>query len=184
MPGAEPARQGVDRVRATHEAFMEEALEEARQGAEVGEIPVGAVLVRAGQVIARAHNARELDKDPTAHAELIILREGALLLGDWRLSDCTLYVTLEPCFMCAGAIVNARVGTLVFGAFDPKAGAVGSLANVPADDRLNHRPEILGGVAEAASAELLRAFFRARRKGGHLGPRGHPESGRGQRDPA
>ncbi len=159
---------------------MEEALDLARRGAEVGEIPVGAVLVRAGAVVARAHNARELDRDPTAHAELIVMREGAARIGDWRLSDCTLYVTLEPCFMCAGAIVNARVGTLVFGAFDPKAGAVGSLANVVTDERLNHRPIVLGGVAEPASAALLRSFFRARRKGGDLGPRGRP----GTRDAA
>ncbi|MEZ6010189.1 MAG: tRNA adenosine(34) deaminase TadA [Planctomycetota bacterium] len=159
-----------------HEAFMAEALEEARQAAEVGEIPVGAVLVRAGQIIARAHNARELDKDPTAHAELIVMREAAVLLGDWRLNECTLYVTLEPCFMCAGGIVNARVGTLVYGASDPKAGAVGSLGNVVTDPRLNHRPDVIGGVGEAASADLLRTFFRARRKGGELGPRGRPDA--------
>ena len=172
------------RALARHEDFMAEALEEARQAAEVGEIPVGAVLVRGGQVIARAHNARELDKDPTAHAELIVMREGAALLGDWRLSSCTLYVTLEPCFMCAGAIVNARVGTLVFGASDPKAGAVGSLHNVPADDRLNHRPEVVGGVLEPDAADLLRTFFRARRKGGALGPRRRRGADAGQADPA
>ncbi|MDF1700965.1 MAG: nucleoside deaminase, partial [Planctomycetota bacterium] len=124
-------------VDAVHAAFMQEALEEAEQAAAVGEVPVGAVIVRAGQVIARAHNRREMDNDPTAHAEVLAMRDAAEQLGQWRLEGCTLYVTLEPCFMCAGAIVNARVETLVFGAFDPQAGAVGSLANVPAATRLN-----------------------------------------------
>ncbi|MDA1193910.1 MAG: tRNA adenosine(34) deaminase TadA [Planctomycetota bacterium] len=151
---------------ATHERFMREALEEADQAAEAGEVPVGAVVVRAGQVIARAHNRREMDADPTAHAEVLALRDAAETLGSWRLEDCDLYVTLEPCFMCAGAVVNARVRTLIFGAQDPKAGAVGSLANVPADARLNHRPEIVSGVLAESCGEVLRAFFAARRRGG------------------
>jgi len=142
---------------------MGEALEEAGQAAEVGEVPVGAVIVHRGQVIARAHNRREIDKDPTAHAELLAMREAAELLGDWRLEGCTLFVTLEPCFMCAGAIVNARVERLVFGATDPKAGAVGSLANVPADERLNHRPEVTGGVMAEPCGRVLKEFFASRR---------------------
>ena len=146
-----------------HDAFMQEALEEAEQAAAVGEVPVGAVVVRAGQVIARAHNRREMDADPTAHAEVLALRDAAEQLGQWRLEGCTLYVTLEPCFMCAGAIVNSRVETLVFGAMDPKAGAVGSLANVPADARLNHRPEIVGEVLAEPCGQILKDFFAARR---------------------
>ena len=150
-------------VDAVHAAFMQEALEEAEQAAAVGEVPVGAVIVRAGQVIARAHNRREMDNDPTAHAEVLAMRDAAEQLGQWRLEGCTLYVTLEPCFMCAGAIVNARVETLVFGALDPKAGAVGSLANVPADTRLNHRPAIVGEVLAEPCGQILRDFFAARR---------------------
>jgi tRNA(adenine34) deaminase len=144
-------------------AFMNEALEEAEQAAAAGEVPVGAVVVHRGAVIARAHNQRETDCDPTAHAEILALRDAASVLGAWRLNDCALYVTLEPCFMCAGAIVNARLGRLVFGARDPKAGAVGSLADVPADARLNHSPQVDGGVLADACGELLRAFFLARR---------------------
>ncbi|MDJ0974277.1 MAG: tRNA adenosine(34) deaminase TadA [Planctomycetota bacterium] len=144
-------------------AFMQEAIEEARQAAEVGEVPVGAVVVRGGQVIARAHNAREIENDPSAHAELVAMREAARLLRSWRLTGCTVYVTLEPCFMCAGAIVNARPDRVVFGAMDPKAGAVGSLANVLADERLNHRPEVTAGVLAEECGTLLRDFFRAAR---------------------
>ena len=142
---------------------MAQALEEAAQAAEVGEVPVGAVVTHRGQVIARAHNRRELDGDPTAHAEILALRDAAEQLGDWRLEGCTLYVTLEPCFMCAGAVVNARVERLVCGATDPKAGAVGSLANVPADTRLNHQPEITSGVRAEACGRILKEFFAARR---------------------
>ena len=149
-----------------HESHMREALEEAHQAAAVGEIPVGAVLVHRGQVLSRAHNARELGNDPTAHAEILVMRQAAELLRQWRMTECTLYVTLEPCFMCAGAIVNARVDAVVFGAFDPKAGAVGSLANVLADTRLNHRPEVIGGVLAKPCGDVLREFFRSRRKGG------------------
>ncbi len=154
---------GRHAARDADEAFMREALEEARQAAEVGEVPVGAVVVHRGQVIARGHNRREMDDDPTAHAEILALREAATVLGQWRLEGCTLYVTLEPCFMCAGAIVNARVERLVFGARDPKAGAVGSLADVPGDTRLNHRPTCTAGVLAEDGGALLRAFFLARR---------------------
>ena len=143
--------------------FMAEALEEARQAAEVGEVPVGAVVVHRGQVIARAHNRRELDGDPTAHAEILALRDAAEQLGSWRLEGCTLYVTLEPCFMCAGAVVNSRIDRLVFGATDPKAGAVGSLADVPGDPRLNHRPQVEGGVLAEDCGRVLKEFFAARR---------------------
>ncbi len=147
-----------------HEAFMKAALEEAQQAAEVGEVPVGAVVVHRGQVIARAHNRREMDADPTAHAEIIALREAAEALGSWRLEECTLYVTLEPCFMCAGAVVNSRVERLVFGALDPKAGAVGSLADVPGDSRLNHRPQVESGVLAEPCGRILKEFFAARRR--------------------
>jgi len=146
------------------ESFMREAYEEAQQAAVVGEVPVGAVVVHRGTIIARAHNRRELDGDPTAHAEILALREAAEVLGSWRLEDCTLYVTLEPCFMCAGAVVNGRVARLVFGATDPKAGAVGSLADVPGDPRLNHRPEVVGGVLAEDCGSILKEFFAARRR--------------------
>lgn len=142
---------------------MERALAEARRAFEAGEAPVGAVLVCAGEALAAAPNRRERDQDPTAHAEILVLREGARRLGTWRLTGCTLYVTLEPCFMCAGALVNARIGRVVFGAPDPKAGAAGSLANVLADARLNHRPALRGGVRAEACGRLLTDFFRARR---------------------
>lgn len=160
LSGHELSAQELSR----HEGFMREALDEAEQAAAVGEVPVGAVVVRAGQVIARAHNRREMDDDPTAHAEILALRDAAEQLGQWRLEGCTLYVTLEPCFMCAGAIVNSRIEALVFGAMDPKAGAVGSLANVPADTRLNHRPEIVGEVLAAPCGQILKDFFAARRR--------------------
>ena len=127
------------------------------------DVPIGAVVVKDGAIIARARNRREADEDPTAHAEILALREAARAIGAWRLDGCTLYVTLEPCFMCAGACVNARVERIVFAAPDPKAGAVGSLANVPADTRLNHNPEIVGGVLAGEASELLKAFFAARR---------------------
>lgn len=146
------------------ERFMGEALEEARQAAEVGEVPVGAVIVHGGQVIVRAHNTRELENDPTAHAELSAMRQASQLLRSWRLTGCTVYVTLEPCFMCAGAIVNARPDRVVFAAVDPKAGAVGSLYDVLADERLNHRPEVTAGVLAEECGDLLRTFFREARE--------------------
>jgi tRNA(adenine34) deaminase len=152
------------RQRALDVQFMREALEEARQAADVGEVPVGAVVVHGSQIITRAHNTRELENDPTGHAELTAMREASRLLRSWRLVGCTLYVTLEPCFMCAGAIVNARVERVVFGAHDPKAGAVGSLANVLADERLNHAPEVVAGVEAQACGDLLREFFRSARQ--------------------
>jgi tRNA(adenine34) deaminase len=139
------------------------ALDEARLALVHGDVPIGAVVLRDGQVIAARHNERELTGDPTAHAELLALRDAASVVGHWRLDDCTLVVTLEPCVMCAGAVVNGRVGRLVFGADDPKAGAVGSLYDVPADVRLNHRPPVTRGVRATECGDLLRTFFAARR---------------------
>ena len=144
-------------------AFMREALAEAHAAESHDDVPVGAVVVKDGRVIARARNRREADGDPTAHAEILALRDAAHHVGLWRLDGCTLYVTLEPCFMCAGACVNARVGRIVYAATDPKAGAVGSLADVPADTRLNHNPEVVGGVLAEEASALLKAFFTARR---------------------
>lgn len=147
-----------------HAAFMELAIAEAVAAEEHGDVPIGCVVVSAaGEVLGRGHNERELTQDPTAHAEVLALREAAAAVGAWRVLDATLYVTLEPCAMCAGAIVLARVPRVVFGCPDPKAGAAGSVLDVLAEPRLNHRPEVVGGVLEAECAELLRAFFRARR---------------------
>ena len=140
--------------------FMRLALEQARKASAQGEVPIGAVLVRDGQVLAQAHNFREIWQDPTAHAEIVAIREAATRSGSWRLTDTTLYVTLEPCAMCIGAIILARIPRLVFGALDPKAGACGSILDLPAERRLNHRVEVIGGVLEQASQELLQTFFR------------------------
>ena len=141
------------------EKFMREALAEARAAAAVGEVPIGAVVVCAGEIVARAHNRRELDQDPSAHAEFAALCSAAQTLGRWRLSDCTVYVTLEPCCMCAGLMVNARVGRCVYGAADAKAGALGSLYDLNADSRLNHRFNVTAGVLADECRELLRSYF-------------------------
>ncbi|HWX43875.1 MAG TPA: tRNA adenosine(34) deaminase TadA, partial [Solirubrobacteraceae bacterium] len=127
------------------------------------DVPIGAVIVRAGEVIGSGHNERELRGDPTAHAEMIALREAARTLGSWRVLDSVMYVTLEPCAMCAGAIVLSRLPRVVFGAFDPKAGAAGSVLDVLAEPRLNHRPEVLAGVLAPDCGQLLSAFFASRR---------------------
>jgi tRNA(adenine34) deaminase len=148
---------------AADQAAMRDALGEARMALAHGDVPVGAVVVHDGKIIASRHNEREKNGDPTAHAEVLALRDAAAQLGRWRLDDCTLYVTLEPCVMCAGALLNARVGRLVFGAADLKAGATSSLYNVCADPRLNHNPQFQHGVLAAESAELLSAFFAERR---------------------
>lgn len=141
-------------------ALMRLALVEARAALDHGDVPIGALVVSAsGEVLGRAHNERELRGDPTAHAEVLALREAALVVGSWRLSDCSLVVTLEPCTMCAGAAVLARVSRLVYGAVDAKAGAVGSLWDVVRDPRLNHRPAVVGGVLGDECGEMLRAFF-------------------------
>jgi tRNA(adenine34) deaminase len=143
--------------------LMRLALEEARAAASWGDVPIGCVVARDGEVIARAANRREADRDPTAHAEVLALRAASAAVGDWRLEGCGVYVTLEPCAMCAGAMVLARVRRLVFGADDPKAGAVGSLYDIARDPRLNHRVEVARGVLAGESAALLREFFGARR---------------------
>ncbi len=142
---------------------MRHALAEAQRAAAHGDVPVGAIVVHNGEVIASACNEREHLVDPTAHAEVLALRAAARHRGTWRLDECTLYVTLEPCMMCAGAIINARVGTVVFGAADLKAGAVGSLYNVAADPRLNHEPIVRHGVLAEECVILLRNFFEQKR---------------------
>lgn len=144
--------------------FMGEALRQAARAAAAGEVPVGAVIVRAGRVIARAFNQVELLKDATAHAEMLAVTQAEAVQGDWRLTDCTLYVTKEPCPMCAGAIVHARLARVVYGAHDPKAGAAGSALNLLQFPTLNHRCAITGGVREAECRALLQSFFAAPRK--------------------
>jgi tRNA(adenine34) deaminase len=148
-----------------HERLMALAVERAREAEGRGDVPIGAVIARDGEVLAAAGNERELRADPTAHAEILAIRAAAEALGGWRLPGTTLYVTLEPCAMCAGAIVLARIPIVVFGARDPKAGAAGSVLDVLAEPALNHRPEVTGGVLEAECAALLTAFFAARRSG-------------------
>ena len=143
-----------------HEIFMGLALREARRAGERGEVPVGAVVVREGHVIGRGHNQTVSLQDPTAHAEMLAITAAADALGSWRLENCALYVTLEPCTMCGGAIVLARLPLVVFGAWDPKAGACGSIHNVTQKPELNHRAELLPGVREPECAELLKLFFR------------------------
>lgn len=147
----------------TDEGFMLEALKEAQRAFDEDETPVGAIVVKDGDILARAHNQREQLNDPTAHAELIVIKAAAMKLNSWRLLDTTVYTTLEPCPMCAGALVLARVKRLVFGAFDPKSGAAGTLMNLLSDARLNHQVEVLGGVLEEESKSLLRHFFRLKR---------------------
>jgi tRNA(adenine34) deaminase len=146
------------------EYFMRLALREAARAPLHGDVPIGAVIVREGEVIGAAHNERELRADPTAHAELIALRDAARTLGSWRVLDAVLYVTLEPCAMCAGAIVLSRIPRVVFGAMDPKAGAAGSVFDILAEPRLNHRPQVQHGLLAEECAELLRAFFGSRRR--------------------
>jgi tRNA(adenine34) deaminase len=143
--------------------FMRLALREAERALEHEDVPIGAVVVRGGEVLAAAHNERELRQDPTAHAEMIALREAARAVGTWRVLDTVIYVTLEPCAMCAGAIVLARVPRVVYGASDPKAGAGGSVLDVLNEPRLNHRPEVVGGLLAAESSALLGSFFADRR---------------------
>lgn len=144
-------------------SFMRLALEEASCAVRVGEVPVGALLVRDGEVLSSAYNLREVLKDPSAHAEVLALRAGAGKSDSWRLAGTTLYVTKEPCVMCAGAIVNARVARLVYGCRDAKAGGVDSLYNILSDERLNHQVEVVGGILEEECADLLKRFFRDRR---------------------
>jgi tRNA(adenine34) deaminase len=146
------------------ERWMGAALQEAEAALAHDDVPIGAVVVSdAGEILGRGHNERELREDPTAHAEVLALREAAAALGSWRVLDATLYVTLEPCTMCAGAIVLSRVPRVVYATPDPKAGAVDSILSILSDERLNHRPEVVSGVLAQDAADLLRAFFRARR---------------------
>jgi len=151
---------------AVHERGMALALEQARRAEGHGDVPIGAAILREGEPLAAAGNERELRRDPTAHAEILAIRAAAEALGGWRLPATTLYVTLEPCAMCAGAIVLARIPEVVFGAPDPKAGAVGSVLDILAEPALNHRPAVSGGLLEEESATLLRAFFAGRRQEG------------------
>ena len=147
-------------MRPAYDAAMQAALTEARSALSTGDVPIGAlVLDTTGEVIGRGRNVRERDHDPTGHAEIVALRQAAATRASWRLDGCTLVVTLEPCTMCAGAIVLARIGLLVFGAYDDRAGAVGSLWDVVRDRRLNHRPEVIGGVLAGESTALLAEFF-------------------------
>lgn len=148
--------------RDTH--FMRKALAEAKKAGDIGDVPIGAVIVREKEVIGYGHNLREKDNDPTAHAEVIALRQAAARLNSWRLTNCTLYVTIEPCPMCAGALIMARIDRLVYGAPDPKAGAVDSLFDLVRDPRLNHRLEVTAGVLREECASLMQAFFRRLRQ--------------------
>ena len=143
--------------------YMREALKEAEKAMQRGEIPVGALLVRNGEIIGRGSNSRSLEGSPLGHAELTAMREASEAIGNWRFDDCTLYVTLEPCVMCAGAMVQSRLGTLVYGTRDPKAGAVGSLYNIVEDPRMYHRCIVRSGILKEECAELLRIFFQMRR---------------------
>jgi tRNA(adenine34) deaminase len=150
-------------MRQRHEQFMARAIAEAQAAAAHDDVPIGAVVVVGDEVVASAHNRREVDADPTAHAEILALREAAQARGHWRLDGATLYVTLEPCAMCAGALVLARLDRVVFGADDPKAGAVGALWDIPRDPRLNHTVEVVRGIEAEACGRLLTDFFAARR---------------------
>lgn len=158
------------------ERFMAEALREARAARGAGEVPVGAVVVRDGRVLGRGHNAPVHRRDPTAHAELLALREAGAFLGNYRLTGATLYVTIEPCAMCAGALLHARVSRLVYGASDPKAGAVVSLYQIPTDARSTHRVEVRAGVLAEACQALLRTFFAERRSEGYRSGYNGPDS--------
>ena len=147
-----------------HDFWMREALNQARAGLAMGEVPVGCVIVKADEIVGRGFNRREVDSDPLAHAEILAIRQASNTLDDWRLNECTLYVTLEPCAMCAGALVNSRVQRLVFGARDPKAGYCGTLGNLLQDSRLNHRVEIVEGILAEESGTLLSDFFASLRR--------------------
>lgn len=146
--------------------WMQIALEEAKKAEEIGEVPIGAIIVRDGEVVGRGYNRREIDHDPTAHAELLAIREASHKLGGWRLLNSTLYVTLEPCPMCAGAIVQSRIDRVVYGASDPKAGCAGTLMNLLQEDRFNHQVETVSGVMEEECGQILKDFFRRLRKQG------------------
>jgi tRNA(adenine34) deaminase len=158
--------QPVDHPLAPHEPWMRAALDQARRAFEAGEVPVGAVIVQGERIIAEGYNQREALHDPTAHAEMIAITQAAQALNSWRLLDCVLYVTLEPCPMCAGAIVQARLPTVIFGAADPKAGACETLYQITSDPRLNHRAAVLGGVLQTECRAILQEFFAEQRRQG------------------
>ncbi|MHC5022980.1 MAG: tRNA adenosine(34) deaminase TadA [Planctomycetota bacterium] len=164
MPRPRPKSARCEPVREIDLAMMRRAIELARAAAIAGEVPVGAVVYRDETVIAEASNNRELTSDPAGHAELIAMSEAGRSLGEWRLTDCSLAVTLEPCPMCAGAMVNARLGRVLYGATDPKAGACHTLYRIPTDGRLNHRVQVIGGVLADECSQLLKDFFRGRRE--------------------
>lgn len=147
-----------------HEKYMQAAIKEARQAEILGEVPIGAVIVHDGQIIGRGHNMREKFQDVTYHAEMLAIMEACTTLGSWRLEDCDLYVTLEPCIMCSGAIINARIKNVYYGAKDPKAGAVDSLYHLLSDQRLNHQVNVESGLRGAECSRMLKDFFRAIRK--------------------
>ena len=157
--GSNPTPSAMNEI----DSAMHAALEEARLAASLGEVPVGAVILAEGSVVSRAGNRRELASDPLGHAELLVIQDAASRLGSWKLTECTLVVTLEPCIMCAGAILNARIPRLVFGAYDLEAGGAGSRYNPLDDPRLNHRVEVSGGILHAECSDLLASFFAARR---------------------
>lgn len=147
-----------------HEVYMRAAIEEAKKAAAIGEVPIGAVIVRDGEIVGRGYNLRETRKDPTLHAEMIAIRDASAKLGGWRLIGCTLYVTLEPCPMCAGAIVQSRIEQVVYGAVDPKAGCAGTLMNLLEEPRFNHQVPVVEGVLADECGQLLKDFFRGLRK--------------------
>jgi tRNA(adenine34) deaminase len=147
-----------------HERWMDEALQEAKKAEAIGEVPIGAVIVKDGEVIGRGYNLRETQHDPTAHAEMIAIRQAAERVGGWRLNDCDLYVTLEPCPMCAGAILQARIRRVIYGTEDPKAGCAGTLMNILTDGRFNHQTEVISGIRKEACGAILTEFFRALRR--------------------
>jgi tRNA(adenine34) deaminase len=149
--------------------FMQQALVEAAAAARLGEVPIGAVVVKDGEIVGRGHNLRETRNDPTAHAEMVAIRQASGVLGSWRLLGCTLYVTLEPCVMCMGAIILARIPRLVYGCRDPRAGAVGSIYDFSRDERFNHRVEVVEGVLGFECSEILSGFFRQLRIGKKAG---------------
>ena len=154
---------GMAESQAQYNLWMSAALEQARLAAQLGDVPIGAVIVRGGQIVAAAHNRRIIDADPTAHAEMLAIRAAARALGDWRLEGCTLAVTLEPCCMCAGAIVLSRIERVVYGATDPKAGAVDTLYRLCCDERLNHQVQVVSGVQAGECGSILTRFFQAQR---------------------
>jgi len=143
-----------------HEYYMQLALLEAKKAYDLGEVPIGAIITKGDEIVAASYNRREIDKNALAHAEILAIDEACRKLGGWRLVGCTMYVTLEPCLMCAGAIINSRIGRLVYGSFDPKAGAVNSLYNVLGDNRLNHQVDVVHGVLSNEASLLLKQFFR------------------------